>query len=53
MSKVIKKTDSPMKKDSSASKGKPNLAEMFEFFARIVKLVIIRKDDTDGKKNDE
>jgi len=41
-----------IKKDSSISKGnsKSNLADRFEFYARIVKLVILRKDDTDGKR---
>ncbi|XP_060882112.1 uncharacterized protein LOC132953788 [Metopolophium dirhodum] len=38
-----------IKKDSSTSKGnsKSNLSDRFEFYARIVKLVILRKDDTD------
>jgi len=50
MSTNTKKSNS-IKKDSSMVKGnsKINLADMFEFYARIVKLVILRKDDTDGK----
>jgi len=44
-----------IKKDNSTSKGssKSNLADKFEFYARIVKLVILRKDDTDGKRNEK
>jgi len=48
MSKIIKKSNS-IKNVSSTSKATPNLADMFEFYARIVKLVILRKDDMDGK----
>ncbi|XP_026814213.1 uncharacterized protein LOC113554498 [Rhopalosiphum maidis] len=48
MSKIIKKSNS-IKNVSSTSKGTPNLADMFEFYARIVKLVILRKDDMDAK----
>lgn len=49
------KRSSSIKRESSTSKGnsKNNLADMFEFFARIAKLVILRKDDTDGKQNEE
>lgn len=40
------------KKSNSASKihprGNVNFAEMFKFYARLVKLIILRKDDTDG-----
>ncbi|XP_003240416.1 uncharacterized protein LOC100571758 [Acyrthosiphon pisum] len=38
-----------IKRDSSTLKrnSKSNLADRFEFYARIVKLVILRKDDTD------
>ncbi|CAI6354550.1 unnamed protein product [Macrosiphum euphorbiae] len=43
------KRSNSIKKDSLTSKGsdKSNLADKFEFYARIVKLVILRKDDTD------
>jgi len=52
MSTKVKRSSS-IKNESSKSKGnsKNNLADMFEFFARIVKLVILRKDDTDGKQD--
>lgn len=52
MSKIIKKSNS-IQNDSLKSKENFNLADMFEFYARIVKLVILRKDDTDGKWNKE
>jgi len=47
------KRSNSIKTDSLTSKGssKSNLADKFEFYARIVKLVILRKDDTDGKWN--
>lgn len=52
MSKNTTRSNS-IKKDSSVSKrnSKSNLADMFEFYARIVKLVILRKDDANGKLN--
>lgn len=38
------------KKTNSASKIKTtvNFADMFKFYSRLVKLIILRKDDTDG-----
>lgn len=41
-------TRSPHQSASPAIPSVQNLTQMFEFYARIVKLIILRKDDTDG-----
>lgn len=35
--------------ERGSAKRSTNLSGMFEFFARLVKLTILRKDDTDGE----
>lgn len=39
----------PVKDEISTAKSENNSSDMFEFYARIVKLIILRTDDADGK----
>lgn len=52
MSNVNKKKSPAKNQISTVQSENNNLSDIFEFYARIVKLIILRKDDADGKWNE-